>query len=237
MRKKIIIRADEAQQSNSRSQEVVTNMTEVVEYINELDKKNRLIKQLRKEVSELRERVRRVQFDSKCPEARSLDALQLWHQRIISQLQPKPKSKRIPVTRQVAILLVDGDNFGSVNKEFDHTVGDQLIRQTAITLRNHIKSSDLLFRWGGDEFIVILSGKQSTKSLGKTVARLNQLVIEVHVKGYIISRAVSVSGKIFAITSKSKANHLSRIERELSIANNVVKADKYSLSQNSTPNS
>jgi diguanylate cyclase (GGDEF)-like protein len=55
-----------------------------------------------------------------------------------------------------AILLLDLDNFKAVNDTFGHVAGDAVLRELAGTLRGAIRASDILCRWGGEEFLVIL---------------------------------------------------------------------------------
>ena len=55
-----------------------------------------------------------------------------------------------------AILLLDVDNFKQVNDQWGHATGDRLLRQVAGLLSLCTRKADLLGRWGGEEFIVLL---------------------------------------------------------------------------------
>lgn len=56
----------------------------------------------------------------------------------------------------LALVLIDLDDFGSVNKRFDHTVGDELIAKVGEVVRRNLRAEDVAGRLGGDEFGVIL---------------------------------------------------------------------------------
>ena len=56
----------------------------------------------------------------------------------------------------VEVLLLDIDHFKEVNDRFGHAVGDQVLRHVAGVLRQQTRPGDLLGRWGGEEFILLL---------------------------------------------------------------------------------
>ena len=58
----------------------------------------------------------------------------------------------------LAIALLDIDHFKRINDSQGHQVGDAVIRCVAQRLRCHMRQSDSLFRWGGEEFLVLLPG-------------------------------------------------------------------------------
>ena len=57
---------------------------------------------------------------------------------------------------EMALVLVDLDHFGQVNKEYDHTVGDELIARAGSVIRMSLRTEDVGARIGGDEFALIL---------------------------------------------------------------------------------
>jgi diguanylate cyclase (GGDEF)-like protein len=57
---------------------------------------------------------------------------------------------------ELALVLLDLDKFGSINKRHDHTVGDILITKVGDVIRRNLRTEDVAGRLGGDEFAVLL---------------------------------------------------------------------------------
>jgi diguanylate cyclase (GGDEF)-like protein len=55
-------------------------------------------------------------------------------------------------------VVTDLDDFKQINDRFGHLVGDRCLREVANAVRGVMRGSELLYRWGGDEFVVLLEG-------------------------------------------------------------------------------
>ncbi|MGG7176291.1 HD domain-containing phosphohydrolase [Clostridium paraputrificum] len=62
------------------------------------------------------------------------------------------KNKNFPI----GIIMGDINGLKLVNDTFGHIAGDDLIKRTANTIKNACKNNELIFRWGGDEFIILI---------------------------------------------------------------------------------
>jgi diguanylate cyclase (GGDEF)-like protein len=89
--------------------------------------------------------------------------------------------------------MLDIDDFKSINDALGHKVGDQLIQFTAKHLNNVLRKSDILCRWGGDEFIMVLtylSHKSDAALVASKIAEVFEDTIEIG--SYKIQSGVSL---------------------------------------------
>lgn len=65
----------------------------------------------------------------------------------------------------LGVMLCDIDFFKLINDSYGHAVGDQMIRHVAAVLQSSTRGSDLLFRWGGEEFLLLLPGCSMSQAM------------------------------------------------------------------------
>jgi diguanylate cyclase (GGDEF)-like protein len=80
-----------------------------------------------------------------------------------------------------SVVMIDADNLKDVNDAHGHAAGDNLLRHLAEVLRNRLRASDKLYRWGGDEFLLVLPGGKSADvmpRLEETLTRARAVALE-----------------------------------------------------------
>lgn len=79
-----------------------------------------------------------------------------------------------------AVALADLDHFKSINDRYGHSVGDDVLAGFADRARAHLRSTDIVGRWGGEEFVIILAGPASPE-LDSGVERMRRSLRETPV--------------------------------------------------------
>ncbi len=79
----------------------------------------------------------------------------------------------------LALIMLDIDRFKQYNDTYGHLVGDDVLRSTVEAIQNHLKSTDVVGRWGGEEFGIILHNV--TRAQARNVAERIRLTVETNV--------------------------------------------------------
>ncbi|MFC3914374.1 diguanylate cyclase domain-containing protein [Pseudaeromonas sharmana] len=80
--------------------------------------------------------------------------------------------------QKLALLFVDLDKFKPVNDSYGHDAGDMVLKRIAQRLREALRESDLVARWGGDEFIVVLENVNASATVERIARKLVAVISE-----------------------------------------------------------
>ena len=84
------------------------------------------------------------------------DLTGLANRRLFHDLLKQDISRAERNSEKTAVLFLDLDNFKQINDRYGHQAGDKLLIELAATLHHRLRDSDILCRWGGDEFVIAL---------------------------------------------------------------------------------
>jgi diguanylate cyclase (GGDEF)-like protein len=82
----------------------------------------------------------------------------LHNRRYLEQTMKRDISRARRTRESIVVAAIDVDLFKSVNDTHGHAVGDRVLMRLADVLLGHVRSSDLVCRVGGEEFVVVMSG-------------------------------------------------------------------------------
>lgn len=91
------------------------------------------------------------------------------------------------------LLLLDLDHFKRVNDQYGHLMGDQVLKETAAVLREAVRQSDVVSRYGGEEFAILLRSCAPMEAI-EAANRIRQAVAEHEVAGAAESVRITISG-------------------------------------------
>jgi diguanylate cyclase (GGDEF)-like protein len=94
--------------------------------------------------------------------------------------------------RPISLLVIDLDHFKSFNDRFGHATGDEILRRTARALGGAIRERDCVYRYGGEEFVVLCDGlsKEGAMLLAE---RLRRTVADVVIAAGRITASIGVA--------------------------------------------
>jgi diguanylate cyclase (GGDEF)-like protein len=82
----------------------------------------------------------------------------------------------------LSCVLLDIDHFKEVNDTFGHQAGDYVLREISALLRRTVRAYDILVRWGGEEFLLVLPGVEQAQAL-KLAERIRQAIENMPLAG------------------------------------------------------
>lgn len=100
----------------------------------------------------------------------------LANRRAFDLLIPQALGESRRAGEPLLAMMIDLDHFKSVNDGHGHAAGDALLRRVARVMQETLRASDLLFRWGGEEFLVVL--KRTDLAQGRQLAERVRAAIE-----------------------------------------------------------
>ena len=111
--------------------------------------------------------------------------------------------------RQVALMIFDVDELKSVNDSYGHQAGDEIIRQVAAVLQKSIRTIDVVSRYGGDEFCIIMpeaDRQMCKKFMERLHQKINSLTFAIADTRCQKSCTISMGAAIYPEHAKTQKN-------------------------------
>jgi diguanylate cyclase (GGDEF)-like protein len=84
------------------------------------------------------------------------DVTELYNQRFLQQRIDDEYARAVRYGHGLAVVMIDLDNFKTVNDTHDHLFGTRVLRRVGAMLQEGVRSIDMVVRYGGDEFVILL---------------------------------------------------------------------------------
>jgi diguanylate cyclase (GGDEF)-like protein len=193
----------------------------------EIQRLNAELQKTRRELEEAKRTIKVKEIELKAvlaqaDEVSHTDALTYLPNRrqVINNLQ-KEVHRAERYKTPLSISMMDIDHFKNINDTFGHTVGDQVLLQLANLLRDGIRESDMVGRYGGEEFLIVLPNaelKMAVELAARLCKSIREKDIEVVGKAHI---TVSIGVAQYKHSEETWQKFLSRADMALYAAKNA----------------
>ena len=112
----------------------------------------------------------------------------------------RPEGGHNDVVTSGSVAVLDIDNLKPINDTWGHTAGDKAIRAVARAMRSLVRADDMLFRWGGDEFLLLMF-KLPQPEAARRMEKLNKILAENCERWIGMPLTVTVSFGVAGFTS------------------------------------
>src|SRR4029077_8445879 len=134
-----------------------------------------------------------------------------------------PDPTRSHRNRDIIFYLIDADHFKEINDRFGHDAGDQMLIDLTARISSAIRLTDVLVRWGGEEFLVVsrfCERKEATTLASRVLAAVAGEPFKVKGAGLSLHRTVSIGWAAFPwnVTSPLEVNY----EEALALADRAL---------------
>jgi diguanylate cyclase (GGDEF)-like protein len=117
---------------------------------------------------------------------------EIYNRRSLEDIAGRFISHARRLKSSLTLLLIDVDRFKDVNTKFGHLTGDVVLAETAALLKSSVRGSDAVFRYGGDEFLIILADT-SRSGAATVVERIREYLLDWNQKGTLEAFELSLS--------------------------------------------
>lgn len=179
---------------------ILSAINDTTKPLNAKTHRNKFLLQLRSTVSQITTLLREL-FEEVSRHEVGMDVLtRLLNRRFLPTIFKREIAHANRVGTPLSILVIDVDRFKHINDTWGHNTGDENLRRVSQVFYDNVRSSDYVFRYGGDEFIIVLTESTAHDTL-RTAERIRSRVEKTKVKapsGEEISLSLSIGAAMFS---------------------------------------
>jgi len=140
----------------------------------------------------------------------------LYNRHHLSEVLASEFSRAERKRYSIAFMLIDLDHFKQVNDNYGHHAGDLALTAATQVISKHIRRSDVAFRYGGEEFLVILPGITLEKAIQRAKQLCNAIdALEIQFEQETIRVNVSIGVTIYPQQGSTADEMLMRVDKAL----------------------
>jgi len=125
---------------------------------------------------------------------------------------------------KIALLFIDLDRFKIINDTLGHDIGDKVLIEVAKRLKQTLRESDFISRWGGDEFVVILENTLTTANSAKIASHLlNVLKEPIKVNSHILTITASIGIALYPENGDNSSSLIKHADSAMYLAKDTGK--------------
>jgi diguanylate cyclase len=129
-------------------------------------------------------------------DARMDPLTECFNRRCLEPLLQKELKRAERLATKLSVIVIDVDNFRDVNTRYGHLTGDAILKAAVRILKETLRASDTVVRYGGDEFVLILpeaTAAQAELAMGRVMKSVGVWNRRGEVPGYEISLSWGIS--------------------------------------------
>lgn len=147
------------------------------------------------DITDRKEKLKQLEYDNVVllEKTRKDEMTGIHNHRAIVEFLNDQTAVSIQTKKPLSIAMIDIDDFKKVNDQYGHVVGDEVLRQTAQIIADSVRETDMVGRYGGEEYLVVFSQTKKSDS-EKVMRRILTKIREFHYEqGFHVTVSAGIS--------------------------------------------
>ena len=133
---------------------------------------------------------------------------------------------------KLALLMIDLNQFKMINDNYGHMMGDEVLKKIARRFQNGLRESDLVARWGGDEFSILTFDIENESDVERIISRILRAFEQpIKVNGHQLDVQMSIGAALYPADGEDKQTLLHHADAALYKAKETKNSNSYRFYQ------